>query len=130
MHNALDISNISVALDTNVLLEIFSIHDLVNKYDEIGGANVDASALVFRRARARESLLLAMHLNATNACTFSLDHEFKKLLLARVPPATGQFTSHFTTWFVNFVTERLLPSWKIRHLIRLRSWAARRRLRR
>jgi hypothetical protein len=103
--------------DTNVLLDIYSCHDLSTAYDQayarLGGGAVDDLAVVYRRARARESLLLAMHFNKVKAATCSLHFEPLDLLTRRAPPAPGGATleSDFTTVFIYFVKDYVLPDW-------------------
>src|SRR5580704_11789456 len=76
-------------------------------------AALDDPSIVYRRARARESLLLAMHFHKVKAQTYSLHSEVLYLLLKRVPPAPGGQTteSDFTTVFLYFVKDYLLPDW-------------------
>jgi hypothetical protein len=103
--------------DTKVLLDIYSCHDLTTTYNEAYGrlrtAALDDLAVVYRRARARESLLLAMHYNKVKATTYSLHSEVLDLLLKRASPAPGGETmeSDFTTVFLHFIKDYLLPNW-------------------
>lgn len=103
--------------DTNVLLDIYSCHDLTTTYNEahgrLGTAARDDLAVVYRRARARESLLLATYYNKVKATTYSLHSEVLDLLLKRAPPAPGGETmeSDFTTIFLSFVKDYVLPDW-------------------
>jgi hypothetical protein len=82
-------------------------------YGRLGDAAIDALAVVYRRARARESLLLATHLNKVKATTYSLHFEPVDLLARRAPPAPGGATmeSDFTNVFVHFVKDYVLPDW-------------------
>ena len=65
--------------DTNVMLDIYSCHDVSLNYDalhgRIGVAALDDPSIVYRRARARESLFLAMHFHKVKAVTYSLHSE-------------------------------------------------------
>jgi hypothetical protein len=76
-------------------------------------AAIDQQSVVYRRARARESLLLAMHFNNIAATTFSLHFEVLDLLTRRAPPAAGGATmeSDFTNTFLHFVKDYVLPNW-------------------
>ena len=63
-------SQLLAVVDTNVLLDIYSCHDVSNSYEQ--GAQIDTEAFVdsgeavYRRARARESLILAMYFHAAS----------------------------------------------------------------
>lgn len=86
-------SQFTAVVDTNVLLDVYSCHDVAKTYDDVhsrlGVAAVDERSVVYRRARAQESLWLAIYFNKIGATTFSLHHESVELLTARVPPAPG-----------------------------------------
>jgi hypothetical protein len=105
--------------DTNVLLDVHSCHDLTTAYNDayarLGKAAVDDLTVVYRRARARESLLLGMHLNRVKATTYSLHFEPVDLLTKRAPPAAGGATmeSDFTNMFLHFVKDYVLPDWNM-----------------
>jgi hypothetical protein len=111
-------SQFSAVVDTNVVLDVYSCHDVAKRYDEVhsrlGIAAVDEASVVYRRTRARESLLLAIYFNKIGASTFSLHHESVELLTTRVPPAPGGQTleSDFTTVFLYFVKDYVLPEWE------------------
>jgi hypothetical protein len=105
-------------LDTNVKLDIFSLHDVLESHDEAllvrGGAALHERRFVYKRARARESLLLAVQLHRMRATTFSLHHEQIELLTGRVPhDAVGgrSLPSDFVTFFLHFVKDYVLPDW-------------------
>jgi hypothetical protein len=109
----IDLRGVSAILDTNVVLEIYSIHDLFEAYDRTGADDVDAPELVFRRARARDSLLLAMYFHATRAKTVALPQEFQRILTGRVPPEASEDARwHFTWLFWTFVHKQVLSGWK------------------
>jgi hypothetical protein len=104
--------------DTNFLLDLYSCHDMTGTYNEaharLGAEGaVDDQAVVYRRARARESLLLAMHFHNVGATTFSLHFEVVDLITRRAPPAPGGETmeSDFTNAFLHFVKDYVLPNW-------------------
>jgi len=103
--------------DTNVLLDIHSCHDVLGTYYEaharLGDAAIDEPSVTYRRTRARESLLLAMHFNDVSANTYSLHFELVDLLTRRAPPAGGGETmeSDCTTFFLHFVKDYVLPRW-------------------
>ena len=113
----IDTSEILAVVDTNVLLEIYSCHDTLEMYEEIGAANAQAHAetdrAVYRRARARESLLLAFHFQNVRAMTYSLLDEVMAKLQEHVDPAAGgTWGTRHTIQFVHFVKSRLLAEWR------------------
>jgi hypothetical protein len=106
-------------VDTNVLLDIYSWHDLLDTAERLhpllGDAFVEDPHFAFRLARARESLLLGVYFNSIGARTYSLRAEPLRLLQKvspRVPlSSTEELANSFTTRFVNFVHPRLLGNW-------------------
>ena len=103
-----------VAIDTNVLLDTVSIHDLLAEYHK-QHVDLDTSELIFRRARARESLLAMMYLNKVKAPTLSLHSEFLTQLEKNSPPTATPGTHYptdFTKAFVWFIKDRVLPDWE------------------
>ncbi len=104
-------------LDTNVFLDIHSCHDLVGtlnaRHMEVGDTAVDERVVTYRLARARESVLLAIYLNKIGATTYSLHSEPVEILVRSAPPAPGGTTmeSDFTTVFIHFVKDFILPAW-------------------
>lgn len=100
-------------VDTNVLLDVFSCHNLIRLYDELGEGVVDHPRAVFRRARARESILLCLHFHTARAHTFSHGHELITLLKSYVDPHTDEaFETPFTKMVANFVNDRLWSGWQ------------------
>lgn len=108
-----DTENILAVVDTNVLLDVFSCHDLAGAYDYLGRtAAVSDPFAVYRRARARESMLLAMYLHRVQAYTYSL-REVCRIMLSRVnPDAHDAMETHYAKVFANFVRPRVLNDWK------------------
>jgi hypothetical protein len=113
------VPQIDVVLDTNVLLDVHSCHDVSTTYQRLfytmGAAAVNDASVVYRRARARESFLLALFFNKNGLTTCSLRAEAVDILIRRVPPAPGEATSlelAFTELFIWFVKDYLLPNWK------------------
>ncbi|HEY3816952.1 MAG TPA: hypothetical protein VGL81_07275 [Polyangiaceae bacterium] len=110
--------NAVAIVDTNVFLDIYSCHDAITAYDaayaEIGRAAVDHRKVAYRRARARESLLLALYLNKIGASTFTLQSEaMDKLELNAPPTAVGgmRWETDFTSFMIHFIKDYLLASW-------------------
>lgn len=104
-------------LDTNVFIDIHSCHDLKGTFDRLhsslGDAAIDEPVVAYRLRRARESLLLAMYFNKNSTTTYSLHNEAVELLMLRAPPSPGghAMESDFTTAFVHFVKDYVLPDW-------------------
>lgn len=102
--------NLVAVLDTNVLVDVLSCHDLLEAYDI---HDAESLPLVYRRARARESLLLCMHLHDTWSDTLSL-HEAVRVLEKCSPPEDKvSFARAFTETFIWFVGDDLLPNWEM-----------------
>jgi hypothetical protein len=110
-------------LDTNVIADIYSVHDLIDRFEairdgrDVAELDLDAPSLVYRRARARESLLLAMYLDRIGAATFSLHSELLALFDEKVPddakaPPGTDYRSDYTRMFLHFVHDQLLPGWE------------------
>jgi hypothetical protein len=98
-------------LDTNVMLDVYSCHDLANEYRK--GGDVAGPEATYRRARARESLMLAIYLHSIRATTYGLHHEVPRMLTEMVDPAAhGAWENHFTTLFVHFVKDEVLFGWR------------------
>lgn len=104
-------------MDTNVFLDIHSCHDVTRDFDrlhcEIGDAAVDDPKIVYRRARARESMLFALYLHKSKGTTMSLHHEAIELLLQCAPPARrdAQMEGDFTRVFAHFTKPFCLRGW-------------------
>jgi hypothetical protein len=102
----------TVVLDTNAFLDVFSCHDLFDAYDRAGpGAPIDADDLIYRRARAREGILVAILFHHRRAISFTLREARVQLMRLVKPPEEGTFPGHFTTMFVNFVCPTILGEW-------------------
>lgn len=59
---ASDHPRVSAILDTNVLMDLYSCHELIRTYDQ-AGITAHSREAVYRRARARGALLLAVFLS-------------------------------------------------------------------
>jgi tetratricopeptide (TPR) repeat protein len=108
----------TVVVDTDVLLEIYSCHDIEDtfnpRFDKIGRAALQDPSVKHRFDRVRESILLAIYLNKTSAVVFIHNSEFIRLLTTRVPPASvsgRSWRTDFTTFVIHFVSDILLPIW-------------------
>lgn len=101
---------IIAVVDTNLLLDLWSCHDMWAAYEK--EPHGDTPAHLYRRVRAREALLLAMHLHRIKAGTWSLRTEAIDLLRKNVPThASREFKTHFTTLFSHFVMSEILQDW-------------------
>lgn len=108
---------LAAIIDTNVLVDLYSCSDLLHEYESLGQADL-AKAMqtpkaIWRRARARESLLLGWHFHTIGAQTFHLVTEQIEILMRPevAKPGQGSFTGAFATIFINFVKERVLSEW-------------------
>jgi len=114
----MDPKEIHAVVDTNVLLDIFSCHDISNAYAQFGELTaeqeIDLPPAVYRRARARESLLLAFYFHAQKATTYSLKDEVLAIMQGRVDPsADDTWHTQHTMQFAHFVTNQLLSGWRL-----------------
>jgi hypothetical protein len=108
-------------LDTNVYIDIHSAHRLFGAFacalekGDTAIAAVDDSEMVFRRVRARESLLLALYLNKIGAVTWSLGPEALSKLIECVPHEVETEVQLMALWHtylaIRFVKPLLLPNW-------------------
>jgi len=106
-------SDVMAFVDTNVALDIYTAADVLRDHERLGIVDLEHRQHVYRRARARESLLLAMFFNDTKAVTYGLHQESKRQVLRASPPDDhASFGTHYTKFFVRFVHERLLPDWR------------------
>jgi rRNA-processing protein FCF1 len=110
----------TVVVDTNVILDVHSCHDVTEAFDKhfprLKRASMNHKEVTYRLARAKESMLLALYFNKTVTTTYNLHDEPIVLLTSKVPPApTGgvSWESDFTTYFVHFVKDRVLSKWTI-----------------
>jgi hypothetical protein len=105
-------TDLTAVLDTNVLHDIFSCHDVFNMYEKVGEDETDGAYAVYRRDRVGGSLVLAMHLHNMGGKTFSLRGEPLRKLLENVDPnADDDFRTHYVKMFLGFVRPRLLGNW-------------------
>lgn len=100
---------IAAVVDTNVILDVFSPTDLLEAYKKGGDFHREAE---FRRARARESLLLAWHLHSTSARTLQLPRENVRLMVEKAKPgALDQYLSVHVQLSIYLIKERVLERW-------------------
>jgi hypothetical protein len=97
-------------IDTNVILDVISIHDLTREYGKPHD-DLDAPNLIFRRARARESILAMIYLNKIEATTFNLHGELLEQLERYAPPGQDTPETYFVNTFLWFVKDHVLREW-------------------
>lgn len=109
------ISGLTSVLDSNVVVEIWSIHDLTKVYDDAHALSPAAAAadpdVRYRRQRIADGLRLAVALHETSAKTFVLIDECIRLTEERVPPTASTFEREWIQIFSHFVKEHVLPRW-------------------
>ncbi|MCU0702134.1 MAG: hypothetical protein MUC96_37030 [Myxococcaceae bacterium] len=110
-------------LDTNIIIDIFSIGDLLAASQKSAhGQNIDHSSsdLLFRRIRARESLLLAWFFHTKGARTETYGREAVEILSRHVPPqldpeesSESRFKRNYATVSIWFLKDYILPRWNL-----------------
>ncbi len=107
-------------VDTNVMLDVLSLHDLDKTYCDdfakLGPAARDTTRFQYRHERARSSFLMALHFDAIGATTHPAQAELERLLYANVPKVAGgeDIRCDFTTFHLHFVKDMVLRSWNSR----------------
>jgi hypothetical protein len=100
----------AAVIDTNVLLDIYSIADLEKAYGAAAGAETDETH--FRRVRARESLVFAWLLHQRAATTISLPFEPSRMLVRDAPPdARDTLQTQHVQLSIYVVKDYVLDSW-------------------
>lgn len=103
---------VAAIVDTNVILDVFAVSDLLDAYAKAGG---ESDAALFRRVRARESHLLAWYLHSIGATTFSLPAESTRIMARRAPPdAMNTFASQHVQLSIYFLSDYVLDRWDSR----------------
>ena len=106
--------DLTAVVDTNVLIDIFSCHDLNQLLMQLGEDGFLDRNAIYRRARARESLLLAIHLHSLGAKTYSVYEPARLMERIVDPEAVQSLETHFTTHVLHFVRDYILQNWEIR----------------
>lgn len=114
IHNDTKVDIVAV-VDTNVMLEITSCHDVFDAATELGVEGARSEAMTYRFGRMRESLILAMHLHREGLTTASLWESLVRLSDEDVVPPGDQRCPkvHYTTMMAHFVRDELLSGWHI-----------------
>jgi len=98
--NKVEVNDVTVVLDSNVVIDAYSFHNVAQDPD-----------FDYRCSRARDALLLTIFLHDTAAVTCGLS-EVVQVLQEKVPPVSGAPRDlFFTKAFIYFVKDRLLPRW-------------------
>lgn len=107
-----------LVLDSNVLLLIWSIHDLTKEAEkaekaEKAGAGSGAlpAGLENRRQRAQDALMCAMACERDGLATGSLKSEPLRIIQERVPPGDHSLDAYYVQVFWHFVKDYILPNW-------------------
>ena len=97
-------------IDTNVLLEAVSCVDVVRHYARADFDRFSPNAIL-RRQKARESLLLSIHLDSVKATTFSIFEAIRITEREVDPNERHKFEYHAITIWAHFVKDHVLPNW-------------------
>lgn len=99
----------SFVLDTNVVLDMISIHDLAREAEQ------GLQGIEYRRQRARSAVLLGAYFHESRAQSLSL-HEAFRILTYRVPRDDQTLERGFLQIFLYFVKDFVLPNWRFDRL--------------
>lgn len=106
-------------VDTNIFLDLYSWHDWHQQFESRAPAVIlrpdltDAKS-VWRKARAREALLLAMYLTKINATTLSLSEGLIQLKTKPFVNATGgqrAWNDAYIRTYIWYVKEQIFRGW-------------------
>jgi hypothetical protein len=112
---------VAAVLDTNAFLDVYSCHDVFRDYgvlyEDMGQAAADEPKCVYRRARARESLVLAIYLHQLQVATVTLQDELLEELEGAAPAKTPigtptAFETVFTMTTIHFTKDAIIPDWE------------------
>lgn len=102
-------------LDTNVLLELYSIHDLsklyAEEFEKHGETAGELARVLYRRKRAAYALGLAIALHERSLATFQLGGESLRILQERVPPGEDSLELAYVELFLYYVKDYCLADW-------------------
>jgi len=105
-----DLAKPVAVIDSNVLLETVSCIDLFKHYARNDIDQYSQNAIL-RRQRARESLLLSIHLDRVKATTFSIFEAIRITEREVDPNERHKFEYHAITIWAHFVKDHVLPNW-------------------
>jgi hypothetical protein len=105
----------SCVIDTNVILELYSIHDLMRDFEESHAKKGEAAAadprVRFRRLRMADSLALAIALHEKRETSFQLVTEAIEMLVREVPPDSDGFERSWVQFFLYYTKDFCLADW-------------------
>jgi hypothetical protein len=110
------LSEIALVLDTNVMKEILSIHDLSREIEGAGGgaAALQSPKVAHRIGRAKYSTLLGWVCSVRSWTTLSLLDEMLEILTRDVPPdERSSVNTGATKILIHFVKELVLKNWTL-----------------
>jgi len=98
-------------LDSNVILDAVSCVHMVQHYEKNSGIDPAAPESVFRRQKAREAILLSIHLHNSRATTYSL-FEATRVTMREIPPdADDRFENQALRIWAHYVKDTVLADW-------------------
>jgi hypothetical protein len=108
--NELGDTTIVAVVDTNVLLDLYSMHDAAI------AAKKEPELLDYRFRRAGHTLRLAIYLDRTRSTTWGLGYELLEQLASVSPPSAGivgpaAVNLAVTRTVIHLVREMLIPGW-------------------
>jgi hypothetical protein len=119
--------DLTIVLDTNVMLDLYSCHDYEEAMEKLGGelvAPINDPRLVYRRQRARDALLLGIWMHHTRQASNTLNEAIVQLkinvktekdvdLNKETPEERIRriYLFNFTSIFMSFVTKAVLGEW-------------------
>jgi hypothetical protein len=102
------LEDVQAVVDTNVMFDIASCHDLSTSDED----DVNSVVSVYRRQRARDAVILAMLFDRDKVTTFNLWGETAELFHKIVDPSDNtSIETIFTTTFAHFTKDFVLPDW-------------------
>lgn len=105
----------SCVIDTNVILELYSVHDLMRDFEESHAKKGEAAAedpkVRFRRLRMADSLALAIALHEKKETSFQLVTEAIEMLMREVPPDSDGFERAWVQFFLYYTKDLCLADW-------------------
>ena len=104
-------------VDTNILVDLYSWHDWLEHFESrmpaiVAVPDLSDAKTAWRKARAREALLLALYLHKIRATTFSLSEGLTTIKELSDASTKGQWKDAFTRTFLWYVKEQLLSDWR------------------
>lgn len=107
-----DLQGATAIVDTNVLLEITSWHDVLNAYKNVEVEEPETPYMRHRRARVRESILLGIYLHKQKAVTYSLVSELVDLLARHAPPEARDFNTEYAKVVIHYIFDDIWRDWR------------------